>query len=111
MKDSIEIWHPDPILKDEWSLWDAIEEERIWATKTSKKDTYDILTEYFGDSDFRAPGCTVKAKSRSQTLSYYDGNANFCNMWKLMKQVDGDKKDVQVSECAWKPANPETDCI
>jgi hypothetical protein len=29
--------------------------------------------------------CLVKARSRSQTLSYYDYATNYCNMWNPLK--------------------------
>ena len=64
MKDSIEMWHPEPNAGGEYALWDAIEEQRIWATRTTPVKNYvdDILFEYFGEpGDFRAKGCTVKA--------------------------------------------------
>ena len=68
MKDRIETWHPEPWAGGTYSVWDAIEEERIWATrKMAKRDrTDDVLFEYFGNSaDFQAEGCTVKGTSRT----------------------------------------------
>ena len=87
MKDSIEMWHPEPNAGGDYELWDATEEESIWATRTTPVKNYvdDVLFEFFGDpTDFRVPGCTVKAKSRSQSLSVYDYNTNYCNMWNVI---------------------------
>ena len=114
MKDSIEMWHPEPNAGGDYELWDAIEEERIWATRTTpvKKYVDDVLFEFFGDpTDFRVPGCTIKAKSRSQSLSVYDYNTNYCNMWNVINQVTGEQGDIDVSECAWPSKTPEVDCL
>ena len=81
------MWHPEPNAGGDYELWDATEEESIWATRTTPVKNYvdDVLFEFFGDpTDFRVPGCTVKAKSRSQSLSVYDYNTNYCNMWNVI---------------------------
>ena len=120
MKDKAEVWHPEPLAGGTYAIWDAIEEERIWATRTraDSEKTDDILFEFFGNPvDFRTEGCTVKAKSRSQKLSFYDHNINYCNMWNLLKEVEGKDSEghykvpnLEVTDCKFKPADPETTC-
>ena len=117
MKDAVETWHPEPKANGTYALWDVTEEESIWVTRTTpvKKYVDDIMFEYFGNpDDFQEKGCTVKAKSRSQTLSYYDYDTNFCNMWNVMAQVEGadseSLKALSTSECKWVPEDPKTTC-
>ena len=64
IKDTVEMWQPEPTAGGIYNVWLATEEETIWATRTTpvKKYVDDILFEFFGDpKDFRAPGCTVKS--------------------------------------------------
>ena len=53
MKDAVETWHPEPKANGTYAIWDAIEEERIWATRTTPVHKYvdDVLFEYFGNPD------------------------------------------------------------
>ena len=117
MKDSVETWHPEPKAGGNYALWDVTEEETIWVTRTTpvKKYVDDIKFDFFGNpDDFQVKGCTVKAMSRSQTLSYYDYNTNYCNMWNVLETVGGADnqalKDVTTSDCKWVPEDPKTTC-
>ena len=99
MKDSIEMWHPEPSAGGDYALWSAIEMQFIWATRTTSvnKNVDDIMFEYFGDpKNFRAPGCTVISKSRSQSISFYDDKTNFCNMWNVLEQVQGEHLEMEI---------------
>ena len=87
MKDHVEIWNPEPLTGGQYAIWDVTEMQTMWLTRTTPVQKYvdDISFEFNGDPDnFQAPGCTVNGKSRSQTLSYYDYNTNYCNMWNLI---------------------------
>ena len=50
-----------------YAVWTATEEEQIWATNKLTSGTHDIMWEVDPPNiaDFRVPGCTVRAKSRS----------------------------------------------
>ena len=89
MKLAIELWTPEPKAGGLYKIWDATEEENIWATRTTPTHHYvdDIQFVYTAPdaADFQKKGCTVSAKSRSQTLSYYDYNTNYCNMWNVFQ--------------------------
>ena len=69
MKDAVETWHPEPNgANGTYAVWDVVEEEYIWATRTDPIKTYiaDILFEFFGNpDDIQDEGCTINAKSRS----------------------------------------------
>ena len=118
MKDFIETAHPEPGAGGTYKIWDATEEEMIWATRTTPKKKYvdDIMFEFIGDpTDFRAKGCSVKGRSRSQSLSYYDYSTNYCNMWNVMKQVEDSANDlannIVVSDCKYPAEKPEEVCL
>ena len=93
-----------------YALWDATEEEELWVTRTKKAmighNKYDVMFDYFNSNEenFQVDGCTVKAKSVSQSLGYYDNETNYCNMWNAFNTVKGfDKATVTTSDCKWVP--------
>ena len=60
------------------------------------------FTNICNPDDFNVAGCTVKARSVSSNLGYWDEEANYCNMWNVFNTVYGfDKATVSVSECKW----------
>ena len=114
LKDTVELWQPEPQRGGQYDIWDAIEEEYLWATRTTpvKKYVDDIRWDFFGNPDnFLVSGCKVTAKSRSRSLSYYDYNTNYCNMWNVFQTVPEAKSlKVETSECAWIPEDPVAVC-
>ncbi len=54
-------WDPESVTGGEYEIWHAVEEENIWAIRSSPKLNFkdDVLFEFFGPSDFEATGCTV----------------------------------------------------
>ena len=113
MKDAVETWTPEPgTAGGSYALWNSEEELNIWATRTTpvKKYVDDIYFEYTNSTgDFNTKGCTVAAKSRSQSLSYYDYSTNFCNMWNVF-QVVKDTGSMAVSDCKFPADDPKTVC-
>ena len=117
MKDRVMMWHPEPEAKGTYKVWDATELESLWATRTvpSGKYTDDILFDFLpvDPNDFQIKKCTIAAKSRSQSLSYYDYETNYCNMWNVIKETVADHNDlptIQTSDCKWIPKDPATRC-
>ena len=114
MKDSVQDWHPEPNAGGTYKIWDAVELEQMWVTRTTptKKYVDDIKFEYFGNpKNFREKGCRVKGRSRSQSLSYYDYNTNYCNIWNVAQTLpEAVKATVTTSECKWVPKDPATIC-
>ena len=53
--------------------------------------------------------CTVSSKSRSQTLSYYDYDTNFCNQWNVLSRA-GEIKTLAPNHCKFQPKNIEKTC-
>ena len=121
MKDNVMNWHPEPVAGGSYSIWSATEEEQIWAVRETPVHHYkdDILFNYHpkNGEDFSAPGCTVEAKSRSQSFSIYDYSTNYCNMWNLFDAVatkfgpgELDDEVIEVNECRWAPKDPKKTC-
>ena len=80
----------------------------IWTTRTTPVHKYvdDIIFEFtaVGDS-----ACNVSSKSKSRTLSYYDYETNYCNMWNVLSRA-GDMKDLKTNHCKWVPSDATTRC-
>ena len=85
--------------------------EFIWAERESK-DHYidDVLFQFIETSLDDKKDCIVSAKSKSQTLSFYDWNTNFCNIWNVLHEVPT-FTDITTSNCMWEPTDPQTACI
>ena len=47
--------------------------------------------------------CTVTAKSRSQSLSVYDFDTNYCNMYNILKSET--LSNLTISKCAYSPSS------
>lgn len=82
----------------------------IWVTRTTPTKHYvddiEFLLTAKGDT------CEVSAKSRSETLSYYDYNTNYCNMYNVFKSSGVAYTPVTTDKCAWVPdaADVEATC-
>ena len=107
MKDVVIDGGPNPSNATTYKIWYATEEEEIWATNTLPSETFDIMwtIEPPNTEDFRVPGCTVRAKSRSQKLGS-DKGENYCNMWNILNTVGGTASDKD----AFKNHLNVTDC-
>ena len=113
-KDNLEVWHPDESGNGSYELWDAIEEEQIWVARHSKSEQIDdVMFSYFPETDdFRNPGCTVGAKSRSRTIweQHFD-DTNFCNIYNVIEKIPGfDDSMMDVKDCGNQPKDPHTAC-
>ena len=81
----------------------------IWVERTTANKKYidDVRFNFEQDGD----KCKVAAQSRSQSLSYYDYNVNYCNMFNVMRTVYPDLQisDVKESKCGY-PADKISIC-
>merc|ERR1719329_550306 len=82
-----------------------------WATRLTANGKYtdDVMWQ---TSAGTANSCSITAKSRSQSLSVYDYNVNFCNMYNPLRATNfkGDiVKDIKVSNCKY-PATDANTC-
>ena len=75
----------------------------FWVTRTTpvKKYVDDILFQTEGASV--NGGCKITAKSRSQTLSYYDYETNYCNMYNVFRASGVTFGTVATPSCKWVP--------
>ena len=87
----------------------------VWATRTTANNKYtdDVMWAKVGDGS--ANTCTIQAKSKSKSLSYYDYSVNFCNMYNPLRAATGAAftgdivNDVKVSKCSY-PATATSTC-
>ena len=90
-------------IKDEGDDW--IYSKRLTYNKKYTDDQLFELTTSGSD-------CVVKARSRSQSMSYLDNDVNFCNMWNIVSRVDG-FGTYSCSHCSQHsegPSDPKTTC-
>ena len=80
----------------------------IWSQRLTynKKYTDDQLFEFIDQKN----GCVIKARSKSQSLSYLDNGVNYCNMWNVISRIDGfrheDAEATKASHCKTIPSDP-----
>ena len=86
-----------------YAIHSEVEGANIWVTRTTPTKHYvdDIEFTYTVNS---ATTCGVVAKSRSQTLSVYDYDTNYCNMYNPLRQSGLKFSPVETSSCANVPA-------
>ena len=80
----------------------------IWVTRTTPVKHYvdDILLEISGNTD----SCTIQSKSRSQSMSYYDFNTNYCNMYNIFRSLGTSFSSPKNSNCKFVPDDANTTC-
>ena len=118
MKDIVIQGGPNPVNATTYAVWYATEEEDIWAINTFSDGTYieryDVMwtIQPPNTEDFRVPGCTITAKSRSQEMET-DKGENYCNMWNILNTVKGTDADkdafknkLGVTDCKTVPSDP-----
>ena len=89
----------------------AVHEEQldsyIWSTRTTP------VAKYVDDQIFEftqvGANCSVQARSRSQTTSYYDYDTNYCNMWNVFNSL-ASFENLTTTKCKWVPTDPVTTC-
>ena len=82
----------------------------VWATRKTANGKYtdDVMWTTVGAGTDTS--CTIQAKSKSQSLSYYDYNVNFCNMYNPLRGTvfKGAITDAKVSSCKFPATKDET---
>ena len=90
-----------------YSVFEEREGDYVWSTRltANKKYTDDQIFEFnkVGNT------CQVAAKSRSQSLSYYDYSVNYCNMWNIFNEVGRFTID-STPDCAYPADDPVKTC-
>merc|ERR1712127_167054 len=85
-----------------YAVHQEVENKSIWVTRTTPTKHYvDDIEFVLTDS---GSSCSVSAKSRSETLSYYDYDTNYCYMYNVFKSSGVSFSPVTTSECKWVPA-------
>ena len=90
-----------------YDLKEEKKDDYIWSERLTKNKMFtdDQLFE-FEEYD---KGSKVTGRSRSQSLSYYDYNVNFCNLWNVYKH-SGEKFDYEVKKCGFACKDPVKTC-
>ena len=81
----------------------------VWAERKTANGKYvdDVQWETTAGT---ATSCTISGKSKSQSLSYYDYNVNFCNMYNPIRDLyKTDIATVKNSNCRY-PAKDAKTC-
>ena len=93
-----------------YAMKEVASDHYVWVTRTTpvKKYVDDIIFEVSGDGS----SCTVTSKSRSQTLSYYDYDTNYCNMYNVFRNSGVTFDSPKLGDCKWVPeaADLEATC-
>ena len=80
----------------------------LWATRTAivNDNVDDVEFTFTADGD----KTKISAKSRSQSLSYYDYYTNYCNMYNVIRAAAGGYfTTTNITECKWVP-DDDRDC-
>ena len=85
-------------------------DDYVWFTRTTPTAHYvdDIMFKVSEDKE-NTEDCIVYGKSRSQTLSFYDYDTNYCNMWNVFNGV-GYFRDIQLDSCWFHPDDSKKTC-
>jgi len=78
-----------------------VQDKIIWVTRTTPTKHYVDDIEFLLSAN--GTSCNISAKSRSETMSYYDYDTNFCNMYNVFKSSGVAFTPVTTSECKWVP--------
>ena len=76
----------------------------VWAERTTANKKYvdDVMFQIVGSDNGK---CDIVGKSRSQSVSYYDYNVNFCNMYNGLRIAQRDSGlefgDISNSKCSY----------
>lgn len=107
MKDLLTKYQAGDPGKGIYAFKEYVDDRYFWMTRTTPVRKYvdDIAFEFAQSCD----GCTIKARSRSQSLSYYDYSTNYCNMWNPLHYT-GEFSNLQVRDCKYPAEDPFTTC-
>jgi hypothetical protein len=97
-------WHPEPSSKGLYEIKSDEFQDYLWITRTTPVMKYvdDILFKF---EDVEG-ACMVESKSRSRSLSVYDYDTNYCNMWNVFRYVGGNEI-LNVKNCYYRPTPGE----
>jgi|JI10StandDraft_1071094.scaffolds.fasta_scaffold295332_1 hypothetical protein len=108
IKEKVNAWGTGGPAGGLYSEKESADNVYLWCTRTTPKAHYvdDIIFEVQAIND---SACHVSSKSRSQSLSYYDYETNFCNQWNVLSRV-GTIKTLTPNHCNFQPDNNEERC-
>jgi|TARA_B110000285_G_C14853961_1_gene481290 hypothetical protein len=84
-----------------YAVHSEVTDSNMWVTRTTP------TKHYVDDIEFtltvNGAMCDISSKSQSQSLSYYDYDTNYCNMYNVFKASGVTFTPVTTNNCAWIP--------
>ena len=108
---TVNSYKPEPQSKGYYRTIESKDSDYVWVTRETPKAHYidDILFVFLNSGNSTNPSCDVQSRSRSQTLSYFDYDTNYCNMWTVFQGVGG-YQIIRTNKCEWIPDNAKKIC-
>eukprot|EP00347_Sterkiella_histriomuscorum_P010391 403376478 len=106
LQSTIKDFTPEPKSKGLYKIKEQ-DADYVWTTRTTPTKHYvdDIIFELTQNG----ADCQVDSKSRSQTLSIYDYETNYCNMWTVHDAASG-FSNLTTDHCKYVPTDPAARC-
>eukprot|EP00347_Sterkiella_histriomuscorum_P000592 403375253 len=96
--------------KGHYQVRENVDQSYIWVNRTSEK--HDMVDDTLFEFKQTQQGCKVRGRSVAQSVSFYDFETNYCNIWNVMYFAEGPRfKIVEDEDCQWKPKDPTTHCV
>ena len=110
MDTEIRSWNPEPLdTPGYYSVYEEEDDVYIWSQRLTYNQKY--MDDQLFDFADNGAGCTITAKSRSETVSMLDNCVNYCNMWNVLSRIDGFQQSTcSTSDCKTTPSDPKTTC-
>ena len=86
-----------------YSIYEETDCDYVWCQRETP--THHYVDDIIFNFDQQGEDCVVSAKSRSETMSYYDYNTNYCNMWNIFEDVNVPFTNLQYSDCQYHPSS------
>ena len=106
LESKIKTLTPDPQSKGLYSIKED-GSDYVWTQRETPTKHY--IDDIIFETEASNGDCLITSKSKSETLSYYDYETNFCNMWTVHNDVGG-FSNLSTTECKFVPTDPVTRC-
>eukprot|EP00347_Sterkiella_histriomuscorum_P005487 403356427 len=106
LEEVIKSFNPE---KQSQGLYKIKESDSDYVWTTRETPTHHYIDDILFETSQKDSDCVVTSKSRSQALSYYDYETNFCNMWAVHNTTNG-FSDLTTNNCTFVPSDPKSRC-
>ena len=107
MEAKVKTFTPEPSAGGIYEIIESKNNDYLWTTRTTPTKHYvdDIIFEFIPSGS----NCLVKSKSRSQSMSIYDYETNYCNMYNPHRYLGG-FSNLATTECKYVPKDANETC-